>query len=156
MGLVPHGLLFNINHIGDCIGLERCRGLLFAYSLSGCDFTPSFFGVGKLKFFDLYISNSLTEEDLKVFKDLSSGPTTMTDKQFNRIVKFTLAAYRTKGAATCDLETARIQGILVDSFRQLPPTRSALYYHALRSAYVSGHLWGQVDLFAPEIPAFVD
>jgi len=62
--------MFNINHIGDCIGLERCRGLLFVYSLSGCDFTPSFFGVGKLKFFDLYMSNTLTEEDLKVFKDL--------------------------------------------------------------------------------------
>ena len=83
----------------------------------------------------------------------------MTDEQFNRVVKFTLAAYRTKGAATCDLETARMQGILsplVDSFRQLPPTRSALYYHALRSAYVSGHLWGQADIFAPELLAFVD
>ena len=71
-----------------------------------------------------FLSNTLTEEDLKVFKDLSSGPTT-------------------EGAATCDLETARMQGILsplVDSFRQLPPTRSALYYHALRSAYVSGRL----------------
>ena len=45
---------------------------------------------------------------------------------------------------------------LVDSFRQLPPSRSALYYHTLRSAYVSGHLWGQADLFAPELPAFVD
>ena len=98
------------------------------YSLSGCDFTPSFFGVGKLKFSDLYISNTLTEEDLKVFKDLSSGPTTMTDEQFNRVVKFTLAAYRTKGAATCDLETARMQGILsplVDSFRPLPPVLEA-------------------------------
>ena len=70
--------MFNINHIGDFIGLERCQGLLFVYSLSGCDFTPSFFGVGKLKFFDLFTSNTLTEEDLKVFKDLSSGPTTMT------------------------------------------------------------------------------
>ena len=52
------------------------------YSLSGCDLTPSFFGVGKLKIFDLYISNTLTEEDLKVFKDLSSGPETMTDEHF--------------------------------------------------------------------------
>ena len=42
--------MFNINHIGDFIGLERCQGLLFVYSLSGCDFTPSFFGVGKLSF----------------------------------------------------------------------------------------------------------
>ena len=88
-----------------------------------------------------FLSNTLTEEDLKVFKDLSSGPTT-------------------EGAATSDLDTARMQGILstlVDSFRQLPPTRSALYsYHALRSAYVSGHLQGQADLFAPELPAFVD
>ena len=54
-------------------------GLLFVYSLSDYDFTSSFFGVGKLKFFDLYTSNTLTEEDLKVFKDLSSGPETMTD-----------------------------------------------------------------------------
>ena len=64
-----------------------------------------------------------------------------------------------QGAATCDLKTARMQCILsplVKSFRQLPPTRSALYYHALRSAYVSGHLRDQADLFAPELPAFVD
>ena len=83
----------------------------------------------------------------------------MTDEQFNRVVKFTLAANQTKVAATCDLETARMQGILsplVESFRQLPPTRSALYYHALRSAYVSGHLRDQADLFAPELPAFVN
>ena len=33
-----------------------------------------------------FLSNSLTEEDLKVFKDLSSGPTT-------------------EGAATCDLDS---------------------------------------------------
>ena len=77
--------------------LERCRRLLFVYSLSGCDFTSSFFGVGKLKFFDLYTSNTLTEEDLKVFKDLSSGPETMTDEQFSTVVKFTLATYQSKG-----------------------------------------------------------
>ena len=83
----------------------------------------------------------------------------MTDEHFSRVVKFTLAAYQSKGAATCDLQTARMKGILsplVDSFRQLPPSRSALYYHILRSAYVSGHLWGRADLFAPELPAFVD
>ena len=68
----------------------------------------------KLKFFGLYItiSNTLTEEDLKVFEDLSSGPETMTDEQFSRVVKFTLAAYQSKGAATCDLQTARMKGIL--------------------------------------------
>ena len=74
-------------------------------------------------------------------------------------LKFTLAAYQTKGAKVCDLSTARIQGILsplVDSFRQLPPTESALYYHTLRSVYVSGHLWGQADNFAPELSAFED
>ena len=134
-------------------------GLLFVYSLSGYDFTSSFFGVGKLKFFDLYTSNTLTEEDLKVFKDISSGPEMMTDEQFRRVVKFTLAAYQSKGAATCDLHTARMKGILspqVDSLRQLPPSRSALYYHTLRSAYASVHLWGQADLFAPGLPAFVD
>ena len=53
--------MFNINHIGDCIGLERCRGLLFVYSLSGCDFTPSFFDVSKIKFFDLDISYTYNE-----------------------------------------------------------------------------------------------
>ena len=129
------------------------------YSLSDYDFTSSFFGVGKLKFFDLFTSNTLTEDDLKVFKDIRSGPEMMTDEQFRRVVKFTLAAYQSKGAATCDLHTARMKGILspqVDSFRQLPPSRSALYYHTLRSAYVSGHLCGQADLFAPGLPAFVD
>ena len=100
-------------------------GLLFVYSLSGYDFTSSFFGVGKLKFFDLFTSNTLTEDDLKVFKDISSGPEMMTDEQFRRVVKFTLAAYQSKGAATCDLHTARMKGILspqVDSFLEAHST----------------------------------
>ena len=41
------------------------------YSLSDYDFTSSLFGVGKLKFFDLFTSNTLTEDDLKVFKDIT-------------------------------------------------------------------------------------
>ena len=89
-----------------------------------------------------FLSNTLTEEDLKVFKDLSSGPTT-------------------KGAATCDLETARMQGILsplVDSFRQIPPTRSA-QRTLLSCIEICVRLRppaGSSRSVAPELPAFVD
>ena len=110
--------------------------------------------MGKLKFFDVYIENK--EADV-VFKALSSAPRTVTQEQFDTVVKFTLAAYQTKGAVIEDLPTARIRGILsplVDSFRSLPPTDSALYHATLRATYVAGHLWGQADTFAPDLPPF--
>ena len=100
VGLVPHGLCSTSIILGIVLGSSaaECRGLLFVYSLSGCDLTPSFFGVGKLNFFDLYISNTLTEEDLKVFKDLSSGPTTLTDKQLNRVAVHTCCLSNQRGS----------------------------------------------------------
>ena len=148
--------MFNINYIGQLIGLERCRGLLFLFALSGSDFTPSFYGVGKLRFFDLYIDYKDADQ---VFRELSSGPEEMTEEQFKAVETFVLAAYQTKGGTVCDLRTARIEGIvspLVASFRQLPPTESALYHATLRAVYVSGHLWGRADEFAPELPPFED
>ena len=149
---------FDITHIGKLIGLERCRGLLFLYALSGCDYTPSFYGVGKLKFFDLYSETEDTDL-IQVFRVLSSAPTILSEHQFNKIKDFVLEAYLAKGGAARDILTTRVEMIgspLVDSFRQLPPSESALYYATLRASYVAGHLWGKADTFAPEVPCFED
>ena len=105
----------------------------------------------KTFFFGFHLSRS--------FPDIAIATAKFPISRYRDDRELSVCLNQTKGAATCDLETARMQGILsplVDSFRQLPPTRSALYYHALRSAYVSGHLRGQAYLFAPELPAFVD
>ena len=38
-------------------GISNCRMLLFLHVFSGYDYTPSFFGIGKNKFFDEMVKN---------------------------------------------------------------------------------------------------
>ena len=103
-GTCDSPFMLNINHIGNCIRLGRCRGRLFVYSLSG------------------WTLPQVSSEN-QVFKELSSGPATMTEQQFSKIVKFTLTAYQTKGwrgaaelSLACDLATARIYSVFSLNF----------------------------------------
>ena len=56
VSVVP-GVGFNagymsVNTIAAYIGLKRCKELLYLHSLSSCDYTSSFYHVGKVKFWD--------------------------------------------------------------------------------------------------------
>ena len=48
----PKSDVLNLNVMADNFGISNCQMLLFLHAFSGCDYTPSFFGIGKTKFFD--------------------------------------------------------------------------------------------------------
>ena len=57
---VLSGVEFNancisVNAIAAYIGLKKCKELLFLHSLSGYDYTSSFFHVGKVKFWEAWL-----------------------------------------------------------------------------------------------------
>ena len=49
--------VFNLNNMCTKLGNINCRMLLVLHAFSGCDYTPSFFGIGKTKFFDEMVKN---------------------------------------------------------------------------------------------------
>ena len=49
--------VFNLKNMCTKLGNINFRMLLFLHAFSGCDYTPSFFGVGKTKFFDEMVKN---------------------------------------------------------------------------------------------------
>ena len=57
---VVSGVGFNtscisVNAIAAYIGLKKCKELLFLHSLSGCDYTSSFFHIGKVRNFRMHV-----------------------------------------------------------------------------------------------------
>ena len=70
--------IFNINNICTKFGEPRCRGLLFFHAFTGCDYTSSFFGIGKTRWFDVLKEDSTIDE---AFKDLSTSPSEVTESE---------------------------------------------------------------------------
>ena len=132
---------FPINTIAH-IGLDRCRELLFLHSLSGCDYTSSFFKVGKCKFWDIWLGNNNIS---KTFVDFSYCPVLpLSEVYLQTIETFMISLYdSTLEAAEIDLaryEMFKHKGDL--EIRSLPPTKDALLLHIHRCAYVSGWILG--------------
>ena len=76
---VVSGVGFNtscisVNAIAAYIGLKRLKELLFLHSLSGCDYTTSFFLVGKLKFWDAWLKNSVVFEAFLLYGNCPTLP----------------------------------------------------------------------------------
>ena len=64
----------SVNAIAAYIGLKRRKELLFLHSLSGCDYTTSFFHVGKLKFWDAWLKNSVVFEAFLLYGNCPTLP----------------------------------------------------------------------------------
>ena len=46
---------FNVKKMCQKLNLTDCRGLLFFHAFTGCDYTPSFYGIGKTRWWDISI-----------------------------------------------------------------------------------------------------
>ena len=81
----------SVNAIAAYIGLKRCKELLFLHSLSGYDYTSSFFHVGKVKFWDAWLINSVASE---AFLQYGNRPTLpLTEKNLKVIESFVVSLY---------------------------------------------------------------
>jgi len=135
-------------------GLSSCKGLLFYHSFSGCDYTPSFFGIGKVRFWDLLFSDSDKYRD--VFNSLSTAPTEVTDEQMEVLEHYVLSAYRSTADSLNLAWLDCITHLYTEKFRSLPPSKGALLQHVKRCAFIAGHVWGGSDEARPTLPSYSD
>ena len=147
-------LVFNMNYMMHNLGPNRCRALLFLHSFTGSDYTPSFYGIGKLSWYDLFLKNTKYDDTLI---RLSRYLPSLTQDDFQKVTEFTLEAYKIDQKA--NMTVSRFEALespTVNTFRKLPPSCRALYMHTLRSTYVSGHLWGRANELEPRLPPFYE
>ena len=131
--------LLKINNMCYNFGLENCRGLLFFHSFTGCDYTPSFFNVGKIRWWDVMITEIGLYKD--VLNQLSTSPPQVTNNQLQVIIDLTLKAYRSDFNTLAPARLDSISHGLSETFRSVPPTIAVLKEHVKRSTFIAGYLW---------------
>ena len=139
--------MLSINVIADHISLERCKELLFLHALSGSDYTSSFYQVGKVKFWNSWLSNTDISQTFLTFSDSPSLP--LSDEALHVVERFIVSLYTNEPSYPSSIDLARYEifkyrGNL--EMRSLPPTRDALVQHIHKAAYVSGYIWGRSHL----------
>ena len=130
--------------IARSIGLEYCSGLLLLHAYSGCDYTPSFYGIGKAK----WISCFLDRSDIKrLFGRIVDNPETLEERDIIAVTAFTLAAY-----GVDDPSKGLLQGRWeklnqrIASFRSLPPSPGAAIMQVRKAIHIAAHIWGKAHL----------
>ena len=78
--------------------------MLFLHAFTGSDYKSSFYGVRKLKWFDVFFK---TEKYDETFIRLSGNVLSLSDEDFLKINEFTLEGYGIKGGNTNDLAMHR-------------------------------------------------
>ena len=71
----------SINAIACYVGSERCKEMFFLHSLSGSDYTSSFFHIGKVKFWNAWSTNRDISKTFLTFSDCLSLPLSDDDVQ---------------------------------------------------------------------------
>ena len=90
------------------IGLERCKELSFLlHSLSGCDYTSSFFHVGKVKFSDAWLKNSVVSKTFLLYSNRPTLP--LAEENLKVIESFLVSLYVTESDVSSSVDIARHQ-----------------------------------------------
>ena len=124
-----------VHSIVSHTGVVKASTLGAFLSLTGCDFTSSFFGKGKKTIWKTLhevpgirtASSVLSSSDVTVDEVNEAMPT---------IHKLIVRVYGIQDEGIVDVDTARLA--LFDkafSFENMPPSSDALFFHVLRAAY---------------------
>ena len=95
------------NAIAAYIGLKRCKELLFLHSISGCDYTSSFFHVGKMKFWDVWLNNSVFSQTFLLYSISPTLP--LAEGNLKLIESFLVSLYVTESDISPSVDVARYQ-----------------------------------------------
>ena len=137
----------SINIIAEHVGLERCKELLFLHALSGSDYTSSFYKMGKVKFWDTWLTSSSVSQTFLLYSDSPSLP--LCDDDLKIIEAFIISLYDAEADISSSIDIARYQIFKYrgnSDIRSLPPTKDALVHHIHKAAYVAGYIWGRSDV----------
>ena len=133
----------SVNTIAAYVGFHRCKELLFLHSLSGSDYTSSFFHVGKVKFWDAWLTNSAASQTFPSYSNCPPLPLAVEDLQV--IESFVISVYDFEPDISSCIDVARYEIYKYrgnSNINPLPPARDALIPHIHKAAYVSGYIWG--------------
>ena len=139
---------FDINQIHEHVGESISLALPFFHSFTGCDSTASFYGKTKKFWYERWMTQLNTPEDItSVFTRLSWLPSHETvEANLQILERFVVAGYNTNvKSAELSLDEVRYNLYTVSpkmDLRVLPPSKNALRLHILRSAYQAGWIWG--------------
>ena len=97
----------SVNAIAAYMGLKRCKELLFLHYLSGCDYTLSFFHVGKVKFWDAWLKNSVVSKTFLLYSNRPTLP--LTEENLKVIESFLVSLYVTESDVSSSVDIARHQ-----------------------------------------------
>ena len=117
----------SVNTIAAYIGLKRCKELLYLHSLSSCDYTSSFYHVGKVKFRDAWLNNSVVSETFLLYSNRPTLP--LAEENLKVIGSFVILLYVSVSDISSSVDIARYQIFKYrrnSEIRWLPPTRDAL------------------------------
>jgi hypothetical protein len=139
--------VISVNAIAEVLGVDVCSALPAYHAFSGCDYTSSFVRRGKVKPFELL---KKTPSFLQTFGDLGSAET-FSCEQSMALERFVCAMYGKAQFSDCnalryklfqgryDVKTSEKAFNLSNGIDlcMLPPCRSSLRMHCMRSNYVA-------------------
>ena len=132
---------FFINELAAQIGFEKCKGLSFFHTFTGCDTVSSFFKQSKAKFLKCWLSNKY-EELTGVFQELSNLPVEVNDKQLDTLSEFVKDVYFPKrkksNKSLNELRQEMFLALPNMDLRLLPPSKKGLYKHVQRTSIQAG------------------
>ncbi|XP_063694110.1 uncharacterized protein LOC134825850 [Bolinopsis microptera] len=132
----------DIVKIATSIGINRSVGLPLLHAYSGCDYTPSFYGIGKSKWFDTYL---LHPEVMDMFTRIVENPESVQEAEIVKITQYTLAVYGVDDPKKGLLEGRfdRLTSKKINTFRSLPPSPGAAIIQFRKAVHIAAHIWGK-------------
>ena len=128
--------------IAKSIGLQYTNGLPLLHAYTGSDYTPSFYTIGKAKWFDAFLARP---DIMDLFQRIMQDPDSVQEQEIVKVTQFTLAVYGVDDPSKGLLEGRfdRLTSKKITSFRSLPPSPGAAIIQFRKAVYIAAHIWGK-------------
>lgn len=143
-------VIHDIKKIRETIGSDLCTRLYFLHAFTGCDSTSHIYGIGKAAAFKVLVKNTEIQRLADIF--CSPGKTNAEIENAGKLAILLLyGAKKEDSLETLRLRIFKEKVASTKSFvkpEQLPPTSSAVKYHAFRVYFQIQQWMGVSDLNA--------
>ena len=121
-------------------------------AFTGCDSTSAFYDIGKK---GPWQARKDFPEVTEAFGFLSRTSESIPEAMMSLVEEFVVRLYSSKLEGVPTVNRARYELFIYGGkdFDHLPPTKNALSFHTLRTAYIAGHVWGQALDPSPNLPS---
>ena len=125
------------------LGEDKAKALPALHAFSGCDNTGRFSGLGKIKWFKLFLSSDT--DTINTFQKLLDNDT-ISEGMISTLASFVCKAYLPKGIKITDIPELRWHLFCkkMAESEKLPPTLGSLVQHIHR-VHVQSRTWGQAS-----------